>query len=560
MQAGTHIAGAVLALAVARGFGLEVGPVEAVACFAASILPDIDTTTSGVGRFFRPVSRFLESQFGHRTITHSLLFTFSLAALLLPVYFSYPGVWFAFLYGYLSHLLLDTLNVNGVPLLWPNRLQFWFFPNRKMRVPYGSPTESTIALVMLFTGIFLWPVGSDGFDTAFRRMVATPETAVADYIDMRETNEVFAVLTGFNSETQEPMNGRYRIVEAIGRAGVIVEDEAGRAYQVSKNGQVVAYRVRAYPGATAVVRAYRLDVGGRLLSDILAALPQAEARAVWITGNLLVAADVQPPPADAGTFQRVRRLPGPQNVLLLHAARPGDLTPYSTAFVTSGSLVVRVEYSGTKAPDSLPLAPATAGRATVRLVELPNLPSLAGLLVEQGDIVTEGQPLARYVDDVKPAQHRENARQARQQAAQAQADIATERSSYEQQAAGLRRQVQAAQQAVTTWEKLVKQDAATRLELQQKQAELERVQGQLTALTVSHTSRLARLQQQEQDARARAAASERAARNSETKQIVRSPATGKVAEIRQGTTNAKGVSVQLVLVVQEAERLKPEGE
>lgn len=560
MQAGTHIAGAVLTLAIARGFGLEVGPVEAVACFAASILPDIDTTTSGVGRFFRPVSRFLESRFGHRTLTHSLLFTFSLAALLLPLYFASPGVWFAFLYGYLSHLLLDTLNVNGVPLLWPNRLQFWFFPNRKMRVPYGSPTESTIALVMLFTGIFLWPVGSNGFDTAFRRMVATPETAVADYIDMRETNEVFAVLTGFNSETQEPMNGRYRIVEAIGRAGIIVEDDAGRAYQVSKNGQVVAYRVRAYPGVPAVVRAYRLDVGGRLLSDILAALPQAEARAVWITGNLLVAADVQPPPAAAGTFQRVRRLPGPQNVLLLHAARPVDLAAYSTAFVTSGSLVVRVEYSGNRAPDALPLSPVTAGRSTVRLVELPNLPSLAGLLVEQGDIVTEGQPLARYVDDVKPAQHRENARQARQQAAQAQADIATERSSYEQQAAGLRRQVQAAQQAVTTWTKLVEQDAATRLELQQKQAELERVQGQLTALTVSHTSRLARLQQQEQDARARAAASERAARTSETAQVVRSPAAGKVAEIRQGTTNAKGVSVQLVLVVQEAERLKPEGE
>ena len=557
MQAGTHIAGAALTLAVARGFGLEVGPLEAAVCAFGSILPDIDTTTSGIGRFFRPLAQFLENRFGHRTMTHSLLFLLLLSVALMPLYFAYPGVWFAFVYGYLSHLLLDTLNVNGVPLLWPNRLQFWFFGNRKLRVPYGSPAESSLAVIFSVVAILLWPMGNNGFDTAFRRVVASPETAVADYIDMRETNEVYAVLNGFNSETQEPMNGRYRIIEAIGRAGVIVEDEAGRAYQVSKNGQVVAYRVRAYPGAPSVVRAYRLDVGGRLLSDILNALPQQGTRAVWITGNLLVAANVQPPPADAGTFQRVRRLPGPQNVLLLHAARPGDLTPYSTAFVTTGSLVVRVEYSGTKAPDTLPLAPATAGRATVRLVELPNLPSLAGLLVEQGDTVTEGQPLARYVDDVKPAQHRENARQSRAQEAQARADAATERSTYEQQAAGLRRQVQAAQQAVTTWTKLVEQDAATRLELQQKQAELERVQGQLTALTVSHTSRLARLQQQEQDARARAAASERAARTSETAQVVRSPAAGKVAEIRQGNATAKGVSVQLVLVVQQAEQLQP---
>lgn len=93
MQAGTHIAGAALTLAVARGFGLEVGPLEAAVCAVGSILPDIDTTTSGVGRFFRPVARFIEHRFGHRTITHSLLFLLLLSVALMPLYFAYPGVW-----------------------------------------------------------------------------------------------------------------------------------------------------------------------------------------------------------------------------------------------------------------------------------------------------------------------------------------------------------------------------------------------------------------------------------------------------------------------------------
>ena len=295
MQAGTHIAGAALVLAVGRGFGLEVGPLEAALCAAAAVLPDIDTSTSGVGRFFKPVARFLETRFGHRTITHSLLFTAALMLALTPLYLTSPGVWFAFLYGYLSHLFLDTLNINGVPLLWPNRAQFWLFSSRKLRVPYGSPLEATLAVVFLVVAVGLWPLTTDGFDTVFRRLVGTPETAVADYIDMRDRSEVYAEVEGFNSVTQEPINGRYRIVEAVGRAGVIVEDDAGRAYQVSQNGQVVAYRVRAYEGRAAVVKAYRLDVGGRLLSDVLNALP-TQAQAIWITGNLLVSGEIQPIP------------------------------------------------------------------------------------------------------------------------------------------------------------------------------------------------------------------------------------------------------------------------
>ena len=75
MQAGTHIAGAALTAAVLRGFGVEIGPPEVLALVVGSLLPDIDTTTSGTGRFVKPVSKLIETKFGHRTLTHSLLFT-----------------------------------------------------------------------------------------------------------------------------------------------------------------------------------------------------------------------------------------------------------------------------------------------------------------------------------------------------------------------------------------------------------------------------------------------------------------------------------------------------
>ena len=43
-----------------------------------SQLPDIDTTTSTIGKIFFPISSWIEDNYPHRTITHSLLATASL--------------------------------------------------------------------------------------------------------------------------------------------------------------------------------------------------------------------------------------------------------------------------------------------------------------------------------------------------------------------------------------------------------------------------------------------------------------------------------------------------
>ena len=555
MQAGTHIAGAAFVAAIARGLGLEIGPMEAAAFAVSAILADMDTTTSGVGRFMRPLAAQIESRFGHRTLTHSLIFTAGLMLCLSPLLYRLPGVWWAFLWGYLSHLLLDTLNVNGVPLLWPAPLQFWMFSGRSLRIRYGSPAETTLALVLAVLALVVWPIGGDGFDTAFRRAIGTPETAVADYIDMQDTHEVYAELDGFNTITQEPMVGKYRIVEAIGKTGVLVEDDAGRVFQVSQFGQVVASSIKAYPAAKETTRTYRLDVGGRLLGDVVAALP-GTANLTYITGTLSLSADQQPPPPPVGSFARVSRAPGREPVLDLHAARPQDLQPYSSVFISSGSLVVRSIFTPGKEVNALPLA-GNRAQVSVRTVMLANLPTLAGLLVQTGDIVTEGQPLARYVDDVTPRTYRAQAGAERQTAARLRAAISTEETGYKAQQAALGVQQQEAARQVNTWKQLVAQDAATRLELEAKQAALSTVNAQVTALSVSHTSALAGLTNQEADARARAAQDERKATAAETKQLIRSPVAGKVGQVKPGPTTAQGISVEISLIVQDVQTLRP---
>ena len=548
MQAGTHIAGAALTAAVLRGFGVEIGPPEVLALVVGSLLPDIDTTTSGTGRFVKPLSRLIETKFGHRTLTHSLLFTLLFSAIWWPLS---PSLAAAFFWGILSHLLLDTLNVNGVPLLWPSRLMFWFWPRRSMRIKYGSTGETSVALVCAVVALVLWPIGTDGFNSAFRRLVASPETAVADYIDMRQERDVFASLEGFNSETQEPMKGNYRIIEAIGRNGVLVEDQQGNAYQVSKFGQVVAYRIRAYGGAPIVWRDYRLDVGSRLLGDVLSALPPG-ATNVYLTGVLEISGTVNPPPAEVGTFARVATRQGTDNILELHAARPIDVQGLQNAYIRTGSVVVRAEFSPGKEVDTLPLVQNDGPAPTVQAIKIDGLPSLAGLLVQQGDHVLEGEPLARFVRPHETAALDASVKQKEIALLDAQKKLAGLAEHYRALKSPALADVQAARENVTRFEKLVAADAATRLELIQAQTAASEAQRRLDQIAMQQAQATT-----DAEARARAIALDiktlKAKRDATTAaQVVRSPVAGSVVEIRNKGATVHGLTVEVVILSRDA--------
>jgi len=93
-----------------------------------SLFPDIDTTTSNMGRTLYPISFVISKLTRHRGFTHS----FAMAALLY-IGLSYSFSWLsdhynitiplsaalAFVGGHVSHILVDTFNKRGVQLLWP---------------------------------------------------------------------------------------------------------------------------------------------------------------------------------------------------------------------------------------------------------------------------------------------------------------------------------------------------------------------------------------------------------------------------------------------------------
>lgn len=139
----THVIGG-----FAAGFLLTGNPACGAVSAAAALLPDIDDPHSFIGRKLFPVSWAANRGCGHRHAFHSLIaaVVFSAAALLAQILAHWPH-WIAMsvFIGYVSHLVLDTLNPAGVPWLWPCPFRF-----RIPLVPTGGLLERLIVKPAIF--------------------------------------------------------------------------------------------------------------------------------------------------------------------------------------------------------------------------------------------------------------------------------------------------------------------------------------------------------------------------------------------------------------------------
>jgi len=151
---------------------LATGITAVFANMIGGIAPDIDQPTAplwrnlpvgGVfGRVFRVVSG------GHRFIFHSILgiilFGFAWHYFLQILQPSFPQVdlniiWWSFMIGFVSHLVMDTFTKEGVPWLLPIPVKFGIPPIKDFRVLTGGFIERFIifpVLIILTIYIFFY--------------------------------------------------------------------------------------------------------------------------------------------------------------------------------------------------------------------------------------------------------------------------------------------------------------------------------------------------------------------------------------------------------------------
>ena len=168
MTARTHDLAAITALVIVavtqvpHALTLSTVLVALLANQIGGIAPDIDQPTAPFWRNL-PIGKLFGKMFdilsgGHRFLSHSLLgvVLFGLLAhlllqLLQPIMGSVDIqiVWWAFMIGILSHLIMDTFTKEGVPWLLPIPVKFGIPPLKHFRVTTGKWAEHLVVLPAL---------------------------------------------------------------------------------------------------------------------------------------------------------------------------------------------------------------------------------------------------------------------------------------------------------------------------------------------------------------------------------------------------------------------------
>lgn len=137
--------------------------------FIGGLAPDIDQSTATLwgrlrggkvwGRIFAPLFG------GHRFISHSIIgiFLFGFGAKFFLEMISgilivnMDVVWWSFMIGFVSHLVMDTISRDGVPWLFPIPIRLGLPPIRFLRMKTGGLLEKSFVFpVLILANIWIY--------------------------------------------------------------------------------------------------------------------------------------------------------------------------------------------------------------------------------------------------------------------------------------------------------------------------------------------------------------------------------------------------------------------
>jgi inner membrane protein len=170
MLSRTHDIGAFATLLTAAAFyppshlGLATVLVALIANIVGALLPDADQASNRLWDLLPAgnyVGKLLRNLFlSHRTLSHSLLGIFIIYKLnywliyrlFNPAFVNPQIIFISLMIGYISHLILDSLTEEGVPILFPIKWKFGLPPIRSWRIKTGHWFENWV----VFPGIVIY--------------------------------------------------------------------------------------------------------------------------------------------------------------------------------------------------------------------------------------------------------------------------------------------------------------------------------------------------------------------------------------------------------------------
>ncbi|MEA0552321.1 metal-dependent hydrolase [Lysinibacillus irui] len=150
MQGNTHIVGGITASLAFAQFSNDNPLVLVGAGVIGALLPDICHRGSKIGRTFPIIAKLVNTVFGHRSFTHSLLFLL-LVMLVLHTLIPYRAISIGVIVGMASHIVLDMCTKKGVKLFFPASVSIRF----PLTTKTGSKVEGIVLMLLSMLSIYL---------------------------------------------------------------------------------------------------------------------------------------------------------------------------------------------------------------------------------------------------------------------------------------------------------------------------------------------------------------------------------------------------------------------
>ena len=396
MKASTHIGFAgflYLLLLTTAGVGLTV--LNALAVSVASVLPDIDTGSSFVGRVLPPLTRFLERRFGHRTLTHSFPFAAFLFLLFLVPLLAGIDLFACVLVGYVSHPLLDTCTPNGVRLFYPFsevRCVFPFDSNspHRFRAGTGSKTDRALGILFFTACLPAFYVADQGYERFIRVTQHTIESAVRDYEGFARSALVFASMDAHDQLSGEQLKGTFQVVGALNPHALVFKGPDGRLHTVGRDfeSDYSADNIICTKGEPAHATLRTIEMNGRLLGTL--APSDDTSGESYFFGEVVTAGNLLIP----GRLRCFSPVTGSGKCIRMNYARGCDLRDLNleSVLATGGTVIVKTVRKEGASDPSKGLLPPPSGGALFAYEVSPGEPVL--FRKQKGDTVREGETLA----------------------------------------------------------------------------------------------------------------------------------------------------------------------
>lgn len=249
-----------------------------------SQLPDLDTSTSSLGQILWPVSRWMESRFPHRSVTHSFIATGAIALCSLPLYFSLGlKPWLALWLGHLIACFSDTFTKQGVQLFWPSPVWCVFGSNPHRRLNTGGTGEYwVLAGAIALLAINVQITNSGGLVQQAGQMLSLRGTALETYNQNAATHHIYADISGSFALDRSRADGRYFVLGADGSEFIVTDGKA--IYRTGENILVNRLTTVKTDGAKVSINTINLEDER---STKLALIDQSNS-AVVVSGSLTV--------------------------------------------------------------------------------------------------------------------------------------------------------------------------------------------------------------------------------------------------------------------------------